>query len=113
MVAEFVVLGIHTPFFLYGISVSLKVEKANISLGLNQIITVFMMMRMYMLLKVFGRFSQYSSQRTVNICYKYYVEPSINFSVKAFLKKHPYILTMVCLIAIISLFGYAIQTFEM
>lgn len=112
LVKECVILGIHTPFFLYGVNIKLRVEKNYIQLGLNQIITIVMMSRMYMIIKIFGRFSKFSDQRTVNLCYKYYVEPSVSFSVKAFLKAHPYILTMVCMVSIISVFGYTIQTFE-
>lgn len=90
----------------------LKVESYYVDIGLNQLIVIFMMARLYMLIKVFGRFSRYQTNRSVQLCYKYYVEPSLSFAVRAFLKQHPYILTMVCLIAIISVFGYAVQTFE-
>lgn len=90
----------------------MKVYNSYIELGVNQIITVFMLSRMYLLIKVFGRFSKYTDQHTVNLCYKYYVEPSVAFSIKAFLKRDPYILTIVCMVAIIAVFGYIVQTFE-
>lgn len=112
LLVECAILAIHTPFFLYGVNVRIPVEKVYQEFGLNQLITILMISRMYMIIKVFGRFSKYSSHRTVKLCYKYYVEPSVAFAVKAFLKKHPYVLTMVCLVSIISVFGYAVQTFE-
>ena len=43
---------------------------------------------------------------------KFYVEPSVSFSIRAFLKNYPYILTMICLLVVVVVFGYAIQTFE-
>lgn len=110
---EMMVIMIHTPFFLYGIKIRLKVEQYYTELGLNQIIAVLMISRMYMLMKLFGRFSKFQSKRATDLCYRYFVEPSVSFSIRAFLKQHPYILTMVCLVSIISVFGYAVQTFEM
>lgn len=110
---ECCIIGIHTPVFLYGVNFKLNVEDSDTYIGMNQIISIIMMSRLYMLIKVFGRFSKFQSNRAVELCYRYYVEPSVSFSVRAFLKQHPYILTMVCLITIISVFGYAVQTFEM
>ena len=48
----------------------------------------------------------------VNPSTKFYVEPSVSFSIRAFLKNYPYVLTMICLIVVVVVFGYAIQTFE-
>ena len=112
LIAECLILIVHNPSFIKNSVVVLTNQGEKIEVGLNQLITIFMFLRLYLLIKLFGRFSKFQSVQVIKLCYNYYVDSTIGFSIRAFLKNNPYALALMCLIVVIAVCGYGIQTFE-
>ena len=112
LIAECLILMVHNPSFINNSVVVLINQGEKIEVGMNQMVTIFMFTRLYLLVKLFGRFSKYQSVQVIRLCYNYYVDATIGFSIRAFLKNNPYALALMCLIVVIGVCGYGIQTFE-
>ncbi len=78
----------------------------------NSLITYLVILKSYVILRVYSYFSKWTSMSAQYICQRLKVEPGIKFAIKAELKKRPY--TMLCIMMVIALgiLGYGIRTFE-
>lgn len=64
---EALLIFIHSPVFVENVIIRIKNEEYYLELGLNQIICVIMLSRLYMIIKLFGRFSKFQTPKVVKI----------------------------------------------
>lgn len=67
LIREILVVLVHTPSFIEDIIIKVKNEKDYIEIGINQLISIFMLSRLYMIVKLFGRFSKYQTGEVIKI----------------------------------------------
>ena len=112
---ELIILLIHTPPFLNGITVSLTTFDSNKAYDIDIIlfINVIVLLRIYILLKYYFRYSKWGDERTNRICKESNVSHGFIFILKAELAEHPYFHLLFLLIGVICIFGYSLRNCEM
>lgn len=80
--------------------------------NVNGLISFVVMLKSYIILRVYSYFSRWTSDTANSVCNKYKVRAGIYFAIKAELKKRPYTILTITLLIVIAFCGYAIRTFE-
>jgi hypothetical protein len=80
--------------------------------NLNAIISFFVLLKCYIILRVYSYFSRWTSDTANSICMKYKVRTGIHFAIKAELKKRPYTVLIILMIVVLTLCSIGVRTFE-
>jgi hypothetical protein len=80
--------------------------------NLNSIISVIVMTKLYVSLRVITYTSRWNSETAIAICNKYRVKSGLQFTVKAEMKKRPSIILTFLLLISLGLLGFTLRTFE-
>jgi hypothetical protein len=112
---EIIIILIHTPPFLNGITVSLTTFDSNKAYDIDIIlfINVIVLVRIYITLKYYFRYSKWGDERTNRICKESNVSHGFIFILKAELAEHPYFHLLILLICVIGIFGFSLRNCEM
>jgi hypothetical protein len=78
----------------------------------NAIIFVIMLLRGYLVLRLFGQYSRWTNDKAEKICRKYKTEATVMFAIKSELKQRPYLMIGCGLFLSILFLGASIRTFE-
>jgi hypothetical protein len=81
-------------------------------ISLNTLLTSLMIVRIYLVLRLFAHYTKWKSELAVQYCEMEGCEASTTFALKALLKESPYMSLILALIASCWLFGSAIRNFE-
>ena len=80
--------------------------------SIDGLVSIITLGKSYLVLKLYGHYSPWTSERAAKICAKYKCQASVGFAVKAELKKRPYLMLGILMMATILYLGFAIRTFE-
>jgi len=82
------------------------------SYNMNSLVSFFVMLKCYIILRVYSYFSRWTSEAANSVCIKYKVRAGIHFAVKAELKKRPYTMLTIMMMVTLGFCGFALRTFE-
>jgi hypothetical protein len=80
--------------------------------NLNSIFSVFVMLKLYVFLRIVTYSSRWNSETAVAICNKYRVKSGLQFTVKAEMKKRPSVILTFLLLVSLGLLSFTLRTFE-
>lgn len=80
--------------------------------NLNSLISAFVLIKFYNILKIYTYISKWTSETARSICNKHNVKPGVHFAIKAELKNRPYQVLSMSMIIITIFFGFLLRTFE-
>ncbi|CAG9314997.1 unnamed protein product [Blepharisma stoltei] len=111
LLVELVVCAIHWP---PGSDYSIEFQQLNGVLiqSMDSICACWMLIRVYLVFRLFYHYSTWSSKKSQAICSVYGCDASILFSIKSLLKDRPYFLLGFSMITNLVVFGLAIRIFE-
>ena len=108
---EFVICSIHCPPFLDW-EFSIKQLGDHLVISLNAIVSILMMLKVYLLLRLFSWVTKWMNDKSITLCHQNQCSGGTLFSLKALFKQRPYLVLVLCFLLSVSMFGYAIRTFE-
>lgn len=80
--------------------------------NLNAILSFVVMLKSYIILRVYSYFSRWTSDAANSVCNKYKVRPGVHFAIKAELKKRPYTMLTIMMLVSLTILSFALRTFE-
>jgi hypothetical protein len=80
--------------------------------SLDSLITIFMLSRIYLVLRLLTRFTKWRSQRSIVICSKEGIEADTMFTIKCLMQERPYLVSFLNFIISSILFGFAVKIAE-
>lgn len=72
-----------------------------------------MLLKGYHILRIYGQYSRWTSDKAVRICRKFKVTADVMFAIKAELKYRPYHVLGIILFLTVIYLGISIRTYEM
>lgn len=111
LIIEFAICMIFCPPYV-DYSFSGNVLLGTYEYSIDAIISIITLGKSYLVLRIYGHFSPWTSERASKVCAKYKCQASVSFAVKAELKKRPYLMLGILMGATIIYLGFAIRTFE-
>jgi len=82
-------------------------------LSLDNYIFIVMLLKGYHILRIYGQYSRWTSDKAVRICRKFKVTADVMFAIKAELKYRPYHVLGIILFLTVIYLGISIRTYEM
>ena len=93
-------------------SVQISVASGDFRYSLDDVCTVLILLRAYLLFRLLPRFVRWTSSSSRRICGRFDVEPGLMFAVKCELRHRPHCLIVVLLLGVTVFFGLAIRILE-
>ena len=111
MIIEFIILSIHCP---PTINARIKLSQHNqyIVFNQDQILTTLMQLRVYLLLRLAGKYSRFYSDDVFGLCRKNYIPMTLMFALKCLLKEYPYSLSGLSMLVSILVLGFTLSAYE-
>ena len=111
LLLEVVINAIHCPPGLNHAFVSQQLG-GTLTMSLNQICACIMLLRVYLIAKLFRHFTKWTSQEAQHACRLYETEPSPIFAVKAMLKEKPFYLLVPSILLSMLVFSLSVMIVE-
>lgn len=80
--------------------------------NMNALVSFFVMLKCYIILRVYSYFSRWTSAEAISVCNKYNVRSGVHFAVKAELKKRTYTMLSIMMLVSLVILSFAMRTFE-
>jgi len=80
--------------------------------NLNSLIVAFVILKCYLIIRVYSYFSKWTSDEAISLCNKYNVDSGLSFAFKAELTYRPYIALFFVTIVVISICAYFVRIGE-
>jgi hypothetical protein len=80
--------------------------------SLSNILTIFILLRSYHIIRLLNTYSSYSSYRNERVCRLMNSNPSLGFRIKAYLKTNPFLCLGIAVFYITFAFGLSFKIFE-
>ncbi|OMJ91791.1 hypothetical protein SteCoe_5572 [Stentor coeruleus] len=111
MIVELILNAVHCPPWVHKVFVSEQLG-GTLTVSINEVCAAIMLLRVYLLVKLFRYYTKWTSSHSKKICETYGAQANWLFSVKSILKIQPfYILIPLILISII-IFSVSTRIFE-
>lgn len=82
------------------------------SYSINSVISIVVLIKFYLICRIFMHYSRWTSDNAVSFCNKYKVKNGIHFAIKSEMKKRPFTVLSFLLVFLMVIFGFAMRTFE-
>ena len=112
MVIEFIICFINSPPKVNIIFYVPQMEDY-VPYSLDMICTMIILMRFYLMWRVFARYSYWNDEKAEKICHECHTFGGTSFAIKCELKERPYTILLMAILSSIFIFGYAIRAAEM
>ena len=80
--------------------------------NINSLIAAFVILKCYLIIRVYSYFSKWTSDEAISLCNKYNVESGLSFAFKAELTYRPYIALFFVTLVVISICAYFVRIGE-
>lgn len=108
---EILICTVSPPAWVEG-SVQISAANGDFRYSLDDVCTVLILLRVYLLFRILPRFVRWTSPSSRRICSRFEVEPGLMFAVKCELRHRPHCLIVVLLLGVTVFFGLAIRILE-
>lgn len=113
---ELIICIIHTPPYFNNIKITITsvnlVEPMKYKIDIVLFVTMFSMIKLYLVFKFFFNYSQWGDDRANRICKESNISHNILFVLKAELTEHPILILSIFYGSTILIFGYCIRSCE-
>mmetsp|Transcript_1200 Transcript_1200/g.1242 ORF Transcript_1200/g.1242 Transcript_1200/m.1242 type:complete len:139 (+) Transcript_1200:434-850(+) len=80
--------------------------------SLNTLLTALMLLRVYLVIRLFPSLSKWTDAKSEKICEKEGFEAGFGFALKVLLRQRPYLMLFMNFLVSLVIFGFAVRLFE-
>ena len=111
LIIEMIFIGVFFPPYLNAALTGVLLD-LYFTYNYDAIFSIIIILKSYLILRVYSYFSKWTSEEAKEICKKYKISNGIPFALKAELKFRPFIILFLSIIIIVALCAFALRTFE-
>ena len=115
MIIEIIIMSIHTPPLMNGVTVSLRTTGAHaetVPIYLDLFISVFILARVYLLCKFYANYSKWGDVFASRVCNECNAKSGLIFTCKAGIKEHPFLSVIIVMVLSILILGFGFRNCE-
>ena len=111
LIIEMIFIGIFFPPYL-NIAITGVLLDLYFTYNYDAIFSIIIILKSYLILRVYSYFSKWTSEEAKEICKKYKISNGIAFALKAELKFRPFIILFLSILILVALCAFCLRTFE-
>ena len=111
LIIEMIFIGVFFPPYL-NIAITGVLLDLYFTYNYDAIFSIIIILKSYLILRVYSYFSKWTSEEAKEICKKYKISNGIAFALKAELKYRPFIILFLSIIILVALCAFCLRTFE-
>ena len=111
LIIEMIFIGVFFPPYL-NVAITGVLLDLYFTYNYDAIFSIIIILKSYLILRVYSYFSKWTSEEAKEICKKYKISNGIPFALKAELKFRPFIILFLSILIIVALCAFALRTFE-
>ena len=111
LIIEMIFIGIFFPPYL-NIAITGVLLDLYFTYNYDAIFSIIIILKSYLILRVYSYFSKWTSEEAKEICKKYKISNGIAFALKAELKYRPFIILFLSILILVALCAFCLRTFE-
>ena len=111
LIIEMIFIGVFFPPYL-NIAITGVLLDLYFTYNYDAIFSIIIILKSYLILRVYSYFSKWTSEEAKEICKKYKISNGIAFALKAELKYRPFIILFLSILILVALCAFCLRTFE-
>ena len=111
LIIEMIFIGVFFPPYL-NVAITGVLLDLYFTYNYDAIFSIIIILKSYLILRVYSYFSKWTSEEAKEICKKYKISNGIAFALKAELKYRPFIILFLSILILVALCAFCLRTFE-